>query len=295
MRLSYTLLDVFTETRLAGNPLAVVRGADQLSEKLMQKIAAEFNLPETVFILKPVDDRHAARLRIFTPTVELPFAGHPTVGAAVVLGLTNRSSAVRVEEQVGTITCIFERKDRFSGTARFALPVLPVETGTAPAPAAIAHCLGLDLEQIGHPFHRPARFSAGVPYYLIPVASRDALSRIRPERRGWNEVFSEGSHSVYAFTPMPDGSGFAYAARMFSTGLGIPEDPATGSAAAALIGLVAEHYADGQYELPVSQGSEIGRPSRIEMQLRKLNGKITHAGIGGAAVVTGEGFLELDG
>jgi trans-2,3-dihydro-3-hydroxyanthranilate isomerase len=107
MKLNYLLLDVFTRERLKGNPLAVVLKADGLLDGEMQAIAREFNLSETVFIQKPHAERNTASVRIFTPTVELPFAGHPTVGAAVVLGLQNKVSAVRLEEQIGLITALF--------------------------------------------------------------------------------------------------------------------------------------------------------------------------------------------
>ena len=130
MKLDYLLLDVFTSERLQGNPLAVVCRADGLLDDQMQRIAAEFNLSETVFITKPKTERHSAAVRIFTPAVELPFAGHPTVGAAVVLGLEKQTSAIRLEEQVGVITCVIEKKDKRTANARFALPHLPAPAGT---------------------------------------------------------------------------------------------------------------------------------------------------------------------
>jgi len=132
MKLDYLLLDVFTRERLRGNPLAVVMKADGLLDDQMQRIAAEFNLSETVFITKPKTERHSAAVRIFTPQVELPFAGHPTVGAAVVLGLEMRSSAIRIEAKIGVITCVIDRIDKVRGQARFALPHLPAPAGSAP-------------------------------------------------------------------------------------------------------------------------------------------------------------------
>lgn len=293
MKLSYVLLDVFTTERLKGNPLAVVLKADGLLDDQMQAIAAEFNLSETVFIQKAQSERHAAAVRIFTPAVELPFAGHPTVGAAVVLGLQNRSTAVRLEEQVGVITCVIERVEKDIGLARFALPRLPEEAGQAPAAEAIAATLGLDPEEIGCGPYRPAVFSAGVPYYLVPVRDAAALRRIRLERRGWDETYPLGRGSIYVFTQTPDERGNDFAARMFAPGMGLGEDPATGSAAAALIGLVARHTGGGQHEFRLRQGHEMGRPSLITMQLRKDDDKLTHGGIGGHAVIVGEGTLNL--
>lgn len=293
MKLNYVLLDVFTTERLKGNPLAVVLKADGLLDDQMQAIAAEFNLSETVFIQKPQSERHSAAVRIFTPRVELPFAGHPTVGAAVVLGLQNRSTAVRLEEKVGTIICVIERVDKETGHARFALPKLPEEIGKAPGKSAIAATLGLDLDEIGCGPYEPAVYSAGNPFYLIPVASADALKRIRLERRGWDENFPIGRGNIYVFTRTPEERGNDLAARMFGPGMGLGEDPATGSAAAALIGLLARHEGNGQHEYRLRQGHEMGRPSLISVQLRKENDELTHGGIGGHAVIVGEGTLNL--
>jgi trans-2,3-dihydro-3-hydroxyanthranilate isomerase len=294
MKLNYLLLDVFTRKRLSGNPLAVVLKADGLMDNQMQAIAKEFNLSETVFVCKPKSERHAAALRIFTPSVELPFAGHPTVGTAVALALSGRTTALRLEEKVGVITCVVERIEKHLGKARFALPVLPEEAGKAPAKLAIAQSLGLEVEEIGCGLYQPALFSAGVPFYLVPVRDPDCLRRIKLERRGWDEVYPVGRSSVYVFTETPNEDGNDFAARMFSPGMGIGEDPATGAAAAALVGLIAHHAAPGQHEYRLRQGHEMGRPSLIELQLRKDGDQLAHGGIGGHAVLIGEGVLDLD-
>src|SRR5688572_1024958 len=254
MQLKYLLLDVFTSERLKGNPLAVVINADQLLDSQMQAIAGEFNLSETVFIKRPQAIKHTAAVRIFTPNVELPFAGHPTVGAAVALGIQTRSSAVRLEEQVGLITCIMDKVDKQVGFARFALPQMPNETGKAPDVHNIARTLGIEPEEVGCGLYHPAVYSAGVDYYLVPVRDTGVLRRVKPERRGWGEVYPIGHSAVYVFTETPDEPENQIAARMFSPGMGLGEDPATGSAAAALIGLLAKHGNPGQTELVVRQG-----------------------------------------
>jgi trans-2,3-dihydro-3-hydroxyanthranilate isomerase len=294
MKLNYLLLDVFTRERLKGNPLAVVMKADGLLDNQMQAIAGEFNLSETVFISRPQVERHTAAVRIFTPKVELPFAGHPTVGAAVVLGLQMRTSAIRLEEKIGVITCVIERIDKHIGQARFALPVLPEEVGAAPPTSAIAATLGLDPEDIGCGELKPGLFSAGNPFYLIPVRDASVLRRLRLERRGWDEIYPFGRGSIYVFTRTPEEPGYDLAARMFSPGMGVGEDPATGSAAAALIGLLSRSAGSGQTEFALRQGHEMGRPSTIHLQLRMDDGKLTHGGIGGDAIVIGEGVLDLD-
>jgi trans-2,3-dihydro-3-hydroxyanthranilate isomerase len=294
MRLNYQLMDVFTDTPLEGNPLAVVHKADMLLDDQMQAVAREFNLSETVFLCKPSSERQAANVRIFTPTVELPFAGHPTIGAAVALGLISRASAVRLEEHIGVITCIFERVDRHVGHVRFALPKLPEDVGRAPTKLAIAGTLGIDPDEIGCGPYAPTLFSAGVPFYLVPVRNSGVLKKVRLERRGWEATYPHGHGSVYVFTETPEEKPHShFAARMFSPGMGLGEDPATGAAAAALIGLLARHAEPGQHEFMLRQGVEMGRPSRIELQFRKNDEELVHGGIGGKAVLIGEGTFDL--
>lgn len=292
MRLPYQILDVFTRTPLKGNALAVVPKADGLMDNEMQAIAREFNLSETVFICKPQNERNSAMLRIFTPHQELPFAGHPTVGAAVSLGLNSRASAIRMEEKVGLVTALFERIDRRTGEARFTLPRLPQRIADLPDRLGIAQALGIDVEDIGCEAFRPAVFSAGVTFHLIPVRDANVLRRVRVNPTAWADVFHYDHSSAYVFTLTPDERQNDIAARMFGMGLG--EDPGTGSAAAALIGMLAEEaLGSGQADYILRQGYEMGRPCRITLQLRKENDVLVHGAIGGEAVVVGEGVLDL--
>jgi trans-2,3-dihydro-3-hydroxyanthranilate isomerase len=295
MKLDYLLLDVFTAERFKGNPLAVVLKADGLLDDEMQAIAAEFNLSETVFFVKPKSERNTA-VRIFTPKVELPFAGHPTVGAAVVLALNGKLSVTRIEEKVGLVTATVERLDKRTGAARFALPKLPEVAGEAPGKTEIASALGLEHEEIGCGEFQPAVYSAGNLFYLVPVRDAAALKRIERDHAVWERTFPLARHSVYVFTQTRNEAGIDFAARMFAPGMGLGEDPATGSAAAALIGLLAQHCGieSGQREYVLRQGYEIGRPSRIELQLLMAGGKLVHGGIGGRAIVVGQGVLDLD-
>lgn len=288
------LLDVFTTERLKGNPLAVICNGDGLLDNEMQSIAQEFGLSETVFLHKAQGERNAAGVRIFTPQVELAFAGHPTIGAAVVLALQHKMPVIRIEEKVGLITALVERGDR-GGSARFALPRLPAEVGHAPDTHDIARALGILAEEIGCGLYKPSVFTAGTLFYLVPVRHANVLKRLRLERRGWADIFPLEQHAVYVFTETPEEDGIDFAARMFSPGMGIGEDPGTGAAAAALAGLVSRHasFDDGQKEYRVRQGDEMGRPCRIIMQIKKEAGTLTHAGIGGDAVIIGEGKLRL--
>lgn len=293
MKLNYVLMDVFTREALKGNPLAVVNKADGLLDGEMQAIAREFNLSETVFILKPQAERNTASVRIFTPYAELPFAGHPTVGAAVFLGLQNKVSAVRLEEKVGLITALFEKSDKRSGEARFALPRLPSRVASLTDRLGMAQALGIEVEDIGCAGYQPAVFTAGVTFHLVPVRNAEVLARIKVNPGLWDKVFSHDHNSAYVFTLTPEERDNDLAARMFGMGLG--EDPGTGSAAAALIGLLAEQsdFGTGQADFVLRQGHEMGRPCRITLQLRKENEQLTHGGIGGYALIVAEGVLDL--
>lgn len=295
MKLDYRLLDVFTEERLKGNQLAVVLRADGLLDDEMQAIAREFNLSETVFILKPQAERNTAAIRIFTPGTELPFAGHPTVGATVVLGLQNKVTAVRLEQKIGLITALFDKTDKRSGEARFALPILPTLVAPLEDRAGMALALGIERDELGCGELQPAVYSAGVEFHLVPVRDAGVLRRLALNFGHWPHVFPHGHNAVYVFTETPDEPGNDLAARMFAPGMGLGEDPGTGAAAAALIGLLAEHspLSTGQQDYVLRQGHEMGRPCRITIQLRKENDVLTHGGIGGHAVIVGEGVLDL--
>lgn len=293
MKLDYILLDVFTRERLQGNQLAVVLKADGLLDNEMQAIAREFNLSETVFLTKPQSDRNAAGVRIFTPHQELPFAGHPTVGAAVVLGLQNERSAVRMEEKIGLVTALFEKADRRSGEARFALPRLPTKIADLTDKLGIAQALGIEVEEIGCDVFAPAVYTAGVTFHLVPVRDAGVLKRLRPNAGMFGDAFAHDHNSVYVFTLTPEEPDNDIAARMFGMGLG--EDPGTGSAAAALIGLLSDNadFGTGQADYVLRQGKEMGRLCRISLQLRKEAEVLTHGAIGGDAVIVGEGVLDL--
>ncbi len=296
MHLDYFLLDVFTDRQLSGNPLAVVLKADHIAGEIMQKVAHEFNLSETVFLTEPEVGRHTARARIFTPNEELPFAGHPTIGAAVLLGLEKRATAIRIEEKLGLITCVMERISKTSGEAHFKLPKLPAKSGAPPANEVIARVLGISEQQIGCGNYQPACYSAGLEYTLIPVQNRAVLTDLKVDRRGWAQNFGRHNSAVYVFTATPEMRTNDFAARMFQPTLPGGEDAATGSAAAALIGLIAENSGEksGQKRYLLQQGVEMGRPSIIEMQVGLSDGALTHAGIGGKAIIFGQGRFELN-
>jgi trans-2,3-dihydro-3-hydroxyanthranilate isomerase len=298
MRRRFATLDVFTEQRFAGNPLAVVLDSNNLDSAAMQAIAREFNHPETVFVLPPADPAHRARLRIFTPASELPFAGHPTVGTAVLLGRFEGGASPRelvVEEGIGPVRCQVAPIDRDSGHAWFLLPRLPVAVGAGPDAATAAAALSLEPSDIGFEDFRPARWSAGLAQNFVPIRSLAAIARARPDPVRFDAAFAiEGRAVAYLYCAEVTAPGRDFHARMFAPGLGVPEDPATGSAAAAFAGLwVAQaRRADGEHVLRIEQGCEMGRPSLIEVTLSITDGTLAAAAIGGAAVVVSEGTIE---
>jgi len=297
----FVTLDVFTCDALAGNPLAVVLDCDGLDTDRMQAITREFNLSETVFVLPASDPRQRADIRIFTPGRELPFAGHPTVGTAVLLGHIDNDGrpdalAFGIKEQVGIVSCTVEIRGEGRGYARFRLPRLPEVWGEGKDAAPCAWAMGLQPEEIGFERHVPSRHSAGVPFDLIPVASLDALARSTPQPDAFGKVFGDSDHpAVYVYTRDPNPGPRGFRARMFAPGLGVTEDPATGAAAAAFAGALmqCEPLGEGEHGIRIEQGVEMGRPSVIGLQLTIRQGALVSAEIGGEAVIVSRGELLL--
>src|SRR5262245_2383479 len=256
MRRRFVTLDVFSGRRFAGNPLAVVLEPAGLDTAAMQAIAREFNLSETVFVLPPDSAASRAKLRIFTPARELPFAGHPTVGTAVLLGRLdgNATRDMGLEEGIGAVPCRFEPREGERGFASFALPRLPEHLAPAPAVDVIAAALKLSPNDIGFANFTPARWSARNAFVFVPVRGRAVVERSRPDLNRWEEAFGGAAPSgAFVFCGEPAEAANALHARMFAPGFGVLEDPATGSAVAALAGLVARDgkLGDGEHVLGV--------------------------------------------
>lgn len=297
MRRRFVTLDVFTESRFTGNPLAVVLESDGLEKSDMQAIAREFNLAETVFVMPPADTRHRAMLRIFTPAAELPFAGHPTVGTAVLLGCMSGYNLgihdLVLEETVGLVHCTVEPKGREHGHASFVLPRLPEKLDGAPNADEAAAALGLSASDIG--FGEPSAWSAGVPVNFVPVRDLEAIGRAAPDAARFDSAFGKNGRGVaYLYCGETSNNGHHFHARMFAPKLGIQEDPATGAAAAAFAGLVAETTRpdDGTHRFVIEQGYEMGRPSQIELGMTIERGVLTRATIGGSAIIVSDGTIE---
>jgi trans-2,3-dihydro-3-hydroxyanthranilate isomerase len=301
MRLAFHTLDVFTDKRFSGNPLAVVLGADGVDAKAMQAIAREFSLPETVFVLEPQNRAHTARVRIFTPGRELPFAGHPTVGTAVLLselrtplGDGQGDALVVLEQAIGIVRVGVRRRRGAAGFAEFDAPKAPEDLGPTPPPDSLAAALGLIPAEIGFENHRPTRYTAGNPFIFIPVASLDAMAKARVAAAHW-ETAMKDDIGVFLYCRQTVHTTSAFHARMFAPHNGIAEDPATGSAAAAFAGVVHrfDELPDGAHRRVIEQGFEMGRPSLMELSMDVEGGRLQVVRIGGHAVRVTEGAIEV--
>jgi trans-2,3-dihydro-3-hydroxyanthranilate isomerase len=297
MRRRFFTLDVFTAKRFTGNPLAVVLDAEGLDTAAMQAIACEFNLPETVFVFAADDAKHRARLRIFTPARELQFAGHPTVGTAVLLARLDGGVHARemiLAEGVGPVACTVH-PGADGGRAGFDLPRAPERLGAVRDPAALAAALGLAPSDLGDEGFALDNWSAGNAFSFVPVRGLEAIGRARPDLARWGEAFGpDDPPGAFLFCREAVDPANAFHARMFAPAMGVTEDPATGSAVAAFAGVLTASLklADGQHAFAVEQGTEMGRPSILRLWLTVHGGGLAVATVGGDAVVVGEGAIE---
>ncbi len=284
--------DVFTETKFAGNPLAVVMDARGLTTEQMQTVAREFNLAETSFVLPPEDPRHAARLRIFTPGYEMPFAGHPTVGTSIAIARARGlRGEIRLELNAGVFPVEVET-DGDRGVAAFSNPNLPRETGPAPDADRLEAALSLPSGAVDRGARRPRRIGAGVDFFYLR-APLDAVRAARLDSAAWRDLDMDGAVGLYLYTEGGMSPDVAYNARMFAPDAGVFEDPATGSAAAALPGQIAlgETLREGRHDWVIQQGAEMGRPSRIGARVEIKDGAVAAVRIGGPAVLMQKGQL----
>jgi trans-2,3-dihydro-3-hydroxyanthranilate isomerase len=263
----------------------------------MLAVAREFNLSETVFVCPPADRAARAQLRILTPARELPFAGHPTVGTAVLLGSLDGGGerAFALEEKIGLVSCQVRSTGAGRGRASFDLPRLPAREGDAPSVADMARVLGLTTADLMLEDFAAARWSAGNPFTFVPARGLEAMARCAVDRSGFDKVFgASGPGAAFLFCRETQEAANAFHARMFAPAFGVLEDPATGSAVAAFAGYLAAsgQYDDGTHVVRIEQGYEMGRPSLLELTLRISAGALTHASIAGSAVVVTEGTID---
>ena len=276
----FTTLDVFTTRRFGGNPLAVITDAHGLSDDEMQAVAREFNFSETTFVLPPENPAHDARVRIFTPVAELPFAGHPNVGTGHVLAAARGRTELVFEEKAGLVR--IEARD---GLTRIRAPQ-PFTRGQALDPALVAASVGLTPDDIDTHAHPPVVGSCGTPFTLARVRP-DALGRAVPDLAACRRAGSSmqpgipGRYAVMIYVP-----GAPARARMFAPLGGITEDPATGSAAVALAGLLLSVSDGDRSEFVLTQGVEMGRPSELHLRAWHQDGAIITDVAGTCVVVT---------
>jgi trans-2,3-dihydro-3-hydroxyanthranilate isomerase len=302
MQRRYITVDVFTDRAFGGNPLAVVLDAGGLSTAQMQAIASEFNYAETTFVLPPRDSAHDARVRIFTVNNEIPFAGHPNVGTAFVLAMRATTPPARLlfEEDAGLVPVDIQQQDGQVVGAELTAPQALSKLTSFSAEQAAA-CVSLSATDIKTDRHPPQIVSVGLPFLVAELSSRDALRRARPDAVAFARTFPcDGCDAIYLYTRAvpPAETPCDLQARMFHPGSsGLSEDPATGSATVTVAALLADLSGeqDAELSLRVGQGVDMGRPSLLLTRVRKANGAVASAHVGGACVQIMEGSFRLAG
>jgi trans-2,3-dihydro-3-hydroxyanthranilate isomerase len=276
----YVVADVFTDRPLTGNQLAVFTDARAIPEHLLQPLARELNFSETVFVLPPEGEGHA-RIRIFTPSTELPFAGHPTLGTAFVLAAPMQLGSIVLETARALVPVELTRDE--SGRIVFGRMRQPVPT-VAPYPEAQALLQALGLERSELPVEV---YDNGVEHVYVALATSEDVASLRPDTAALSR-FGQVGANCFA------GSGTRWKTRMFATGLGVAEDPATGSAAGPLACHLARHgWIDWGEEIEIEQGTELGRPSRLVARAEGGGGLIDRVEVGGSAVTVARGEFRL--
>jgi trans-2,3-dihydro-3-hydroxyanthranilate isomerase len=302
MRYRFYTADVFTDRAFGGNPLAVFPDAAGLRGEQMRRVARELNLSETVFVFPAEQPQHTRRLRIFTPSAELPFAGHPTVGTAHVLAsigeiaLERAVTKIVFEEGVGPVPVRIRTRDGRPVFAQLEAPRLPEFGPPPPSLETIAATLSLSCSDLVRAEAGPQAVSCGVPFLFVPVCDRDAIRRARVNREQWERSFAlYWAPHLYVFAHDTDVNSSSLRARMFAPALGIEEDPATGAAATALAGYLGarDGRADATLRWRIEQGFEMGRPSILDVEADKRDGAIISIRVGGASVLISEGTMEV--
>ncbi len=299
-RYRFVTLDVFTDTRFGGNPLAVFPDARGMTDAEMQALAAEFNLSETTFVLPPEDPANTARVRIFTPKVEMSFAGHPNVGTGFVVAAERLAAGatiaegdvLRFEEIAGLVEIRVVRDAGGAVTETTIAAPQPLTLGESFTPEQLAACASLDPAEVVTANHAPVRASVGNPFVLMEV-TREALARATPDHGAFRQVAQHipvlaKRATIYLYAR----DGARMRARMFSPALGVGEDPATGSAATPLAALLLHLSGRAEGAWDILQGVEMGRPSLLRTTATRGPDGI-RATVGGACVHVLEGEATL--
>lgn len=299
----FVTADVFTNRRFGGNPLAVFPDARAIPESALLPIAREFNLSETAFVYPPARAASTRRVRIFTPAAELPFAGHPTVGTAFVLAalgeirLEEPLTRIVLEEGVGDVAVVIRAAGGQPVSAQLTAAAAPEIGPQPPGRSLLADMLSLESADIPGGVHAPQAVSCGLPFLIVPLRSRDAVSRARVRLDHWESgLRSYWAPQILVFSRDGAPGAADLHARVFVPGLSVPEDPATGSAAAALGAYLAARDAasDASLHWSMEQGIEMGRPSRLEIEVDKAAGRVAAVRVGGEVVLVMQGELRAD-
>jgi trans-2,3-dihydro-3-hydroxyanthranilate isomerase len=302
MNARYLTADVFTDRKFGGNQLAVFPDARQINSDLMPRIAQEFNYSETTFVLPPDDPSHTAKVRIFTPGGELQFAGHPTVGTAHVLAsigavkLTGDETHIVLEEGVGPVPVTIRAKNGRPDFAQLTAAKLPQIGPPPPSADTLAAMLSLKSGDVLDNGMKAEALSCGTPFLFVPVRDRAAVGRSRIKMDLWESALGGYiTKEVFVFAMDAELADNDIRARMFAPGIGVPEDPATGSACVALAGYLAgrDPRTQGTLRWIVEQGFEMGRPSILEIEADKKQGAVTTVRVGGRTVLVCDGTMEL--
>ena len=302
-RFRYLTADVFTDQPFGGNQLAVFPDAAGIPEDRLQDIAREFNYSETTFVFPPSDQAHTRRVRIFTPGNELPFAGHPTVGTAHVLAaigdipLAGELTRIVLEELVGPVPVTIRAEGGKPTYCALAVAKLPEEGPAAPPREALARALSLETGDLLDGDWEPRGWTCGVPYLFVPVRDRGAVARSRVNADAWERALAgTWAPEIFVFAREGERAGSDLHGRMYAPGFGIAEDPATGSAAAALAGYLAKRdpRRDGTARWRLEQGFEMKRPSILDIEADVAGGEVRAVRVGGASVVVSEGTMLIE-
>lgn len=297
----FHILDVFTDKAYSGNQLAVVEDADGLTVEQMQEITREFGFSETVFLQSSENPTAIAKARIFTPMSEIPFAGHPTIGTAILLGEQKakmnggaQDVLLVLDEEIGPVRCVVSIASDKASYAEFDVPQLPKAVDDVPEVDLVADALGLDIQDVGFENHKLTSAEIGIQFIYVPLKNITLVRKAAPDYSYWKQAFSEfGPVGLYVYCRDGVSADSGFHARMFAPDFGVPEDSATGSAVVGFAKLIEKFEIDAQtqYETVIEQGIEMGRPSLIKLEVEFQAKAMKLVRIGGQAVQIASGEL----
>ena len=299
MKFQYYICDVFTDKRFGGNQLAVLTDARGLTEIQMQQIAREFNFSESTFVFPP-EKGNTRKIQIYTPSTEVPFAGHPNVGTAFVLasigelGVFNETTEIIFEEKAGLVPITLNRLHDESIWCELEAPK-KISLGSTVSIETVTSAISLTVDDLMVDNHLPQVASVGLPFLIAELRNRSALERARINMEGFEKISEQGiTPDILVYIKSNDA--FDIRARMFAPFDGVPEDPATGSANCALAGLLSHNseLKSGKFEWQIAQGVEMGRPSLLKARAEKKDNMVTSTWIGGSCIMISKGVIYVD-